>query len=61
MQPNGVVMTVLRDGYWNGAYPRRGDTIIVEPEWVKQLEQNEFAVQQRDEPPRPEPRAKKGK
>ena len=33
-----VPMTVLRDGYWDGQYPRAGDTITVDPSLVDSLE-----------------------
>jgi hypothetical protein len=39
-----VTMTVLRDGYWNGQYPRAGDTITVEAALVEQLEVAGFAM-----------------
>jgi hypothetical protein len=39
-----VRMTVLRDGYWNGAYPRAGDTITVEAGLVESLEVAGFAM-----------------
>jgi hypothetical protein len=44
MMIDRVKMTVLRDGYFNGAYPRTGDTITVETKYVEQLEQVGFAV-----------------
>jgi hypothetical protein len=37
-------MTVLRDGYWDGQYPRAGDTITVEAHVVEQLEVAGFAM-----------------
>lgn len=39
-------MTVLRAGYWNGEYPRAGDTITVDEEHVQTLELAGFAVRQ---------------
>jgi hypothetical protein len=39
-----ITMTVLRDGYWNGQYPRAGDTITVEAALVEQLEVAGFAM-----------------
>lgn len=39
-----VSMTVLRDGYWDGSYARRGDTITVDEYWVVTLEHAGFAV-----------------
>jgi hypothetical protein len=39
-----VTMTVLREGYFDGAYPRAGDTITVEPGLVEQLEMAGFAM-----------------
>jgi len=39
-----VSMTVLRDGYWDGQYPRAGDTITVEAALVEQLEVAGFAM-----------------
>jgi hypothetical protein len=39
-----VVMTVLRDGYWDGQYPRQGDTIMVEAGLVDSLEVAGFAM-----------------
>jgi len=41
-----VLMTILRDGYWDGQYPRAGDTIEVEPGLVEQLEMAGFAIRQ---------------
>jgi hypothetical protein len=37
-------MTVLRDGYYDGAYPRAGDTITVEAGLVESLEVAGFAM-----------------
>ena len=37
-------MTVLRDGYWDGQYPRVGDTITVDPALVGSLEAAGFAM-----------------
>jgi hypothetical protein len=37
-------MTVLRDGYWEGQYPRAGDVITVEAGLVEQLEVAGFAM-----------------
>jgi hypothetical protein len=39
-----VTMTVLRDGYFDGAYPRAGDTITVDAKLVEQLELAGFAT-----------------
>jgi hypothetical protein len=39
-----VSMTVLRDGFWDGQYPRAGDTITVEASLVEQLEVAGFAM-----------------
>jgi hypothetical protein len=39
-----VSMTVLRDGYYDGAYPRAGDTITVEAGLVESLEVAGFAM-----------------
>ena len=39
-----VTMTVLRDGYWDGQYPRAGDTITVDPALVQSLEIAGFAM-----------------
>jgi len=39
-----VRMKVLRDGYWDGQYPRAGDTIAVEDKHVEQLEVAGFAM-----------------
>jgi hypothetical protein len=39
-----IAMTVQRDGYWDGQYPRAGDIILVEPEHVPTLELAKFAV-----------------
>ena len=39
-----VSMTVLRDGYLDGAYPRVGETITVDARLVEQLELAGFAV-----------------
>jgi hypothetical protein len=39
-----VPMTVLRDGYWDGQYPRQGDTIMVEAGLVESLEVAGFAM-----------------
>jgi hypothetical protein len=39
-----VSMTVLRDGYYDGAYPRAGDTITVEAGFVEALEVSGFAM-----------------
>jgi hypothetical protein len=44
MMIDRVKMTVLRDGYFNGAYPRTGETITVEAKHVEQLELAGFAV-----------------
>jgi hypothetical protein len=40
----GVLMTVLRDGYYDGAYPRAGDTITVDAGLVEALEVAGFAM-----------------
>lgn len=42
--PALVTMTVLRDGYVNGQYPRAGDTITVDARLVEQLEMAGFAM-----------------
>jgi hypothetical protein len=39
-----VSMTVLRDGYWDGQYPRAGDVITVEAGLVESLEVAGFAM-----------------
>jgi hypothetical protein len=36
-------MTVLRDGYFDGAYRRPGDVIEVEEAWIESLELARFA------------------
>jgi hypothetical protein len=41
-----IAMTVLRAGYWDGQYPRAGDTITVPEEHVQTLELAGFAVRQ---------------
>ena len=41
-------MTVLRDGYWDGQYPRAGDTITVDPSLVQSLEVAGFAMRTPD-------------
>ncbi len=41
--PTPVPMAVLRDGYWNGQYPRAGETITVDASLVEQLEMAGFA------------------
>jgi hypothetical protein len=46
-----VSMTVLRDGYWDGQYPRAGDTITVEARLVEQLEMAGFAMRVIEAPP----------
>jgi len=46
-----VKMKVLRDGYWDGAYPRAGDTITVADELVEQLEVAGFAMRDPDTAP----------
>jgi len=56
-------MIVLRDGYWDGTYARRGDTITVEESWAATLEVAGFAAPADraavPEPPRAgKPRAK---
>ena len=44
-------MTVRRDGYYNGEYPRVGSTIAVDdPELVKTFEIAGFAERQAPEP-----------
>ena len=49
-----VTMTVLRDGYWDGQYPRVGDTITVDPSLVGSLEAAGFAMRSAPvEPPKP--------
>jgi hypothetical protein len=50
-----VRMTVLRDGYYDGAYPRAGETIIVEGGFVEALEVSGFAMRCAVDaiPPRP--------
>jgi hypothetical protein len=50
-------MTVLRDGYFDGGYFRRGDTLVVALVHVKTLEMAGFAVRQTT-PPTPRPTAK---
>ena len=58
-----VTMTVLRDGYWEGQYPRAGDTITVDAAFVEQLEGAGFAMRQAAAPPAaddPAPRPAKG-
>jgi hypothetical protein len=46
-----VKMIVRRDGYWDGIYARHGDTITVDPYWVKTLEHAGFAaVAEREAP-----------
>lgn len=42
----GVTMRVLRDGYYNGAYPRTGDVIVVDAKHVDALEESKFAVRE---------------
>jgi hypothetical protein len=39
-----VSMTVLRDGYWDGQYPRAGDVITVDAGVVESLEIAGFAI-----------------
>ena len=39
-----ILMTVQRDGYWDGQYPHAGDTILVDPEHVEVLTGAGFAV-----------------
>ena len=39
-----IAMTVQRDGYWEGQYPRVGDTILVDPEHVETLVTAQFAI-----------------
>jgi hypothetical protein len=48
-----VTMTVLRDGYWDGQYPRAGDTITVDPAVVDpaSLELAGFAIRQAADAP----------
>jgi hypothetical protein len=57
-----VTMTVLRDGYWEGQYPRAGDTITVDAALVEQLEGAGFAMRQAAAPSAadPAPRPAKG-
>lgn len=43
-----IAMTILRDGYWNGQYPRAGDTILVEAGYVESLEVAGFAMRAPD-------------
>jgi len=38
-----VSMRVLRAGYFNGVYPRVGDVLEVDDEYVAPLEQAQFA------------------
>ena len=45
-----VPMTVLRDGYWDGQYPRAGDTITVDPSLVASLELAGFAMRSAPDP-----------
>jgi hypothetical protein len=52
-----VVMTVLRDGYWDGQYPRAGDTITVDDSLVHSLEVAGFAMRQAADPPAAAPAA----
>jgi hypothetical protein len=47
-----IPMIVQRDGYWDGQYPRAGDTIAVDPGHVATLELAGFAVRQAPEPRR---------
>jgi len=56
-----VAMTVLRDGYWEGRYPRRGDTITVEASLVASLELAGFATREAagEGPPRVAPTGRK--
>jgi hypothetical protein len=44
-------MIVQRAGYWEGQYPRVGDSILVDLAYVQPLELNGFAV--RSDPPWP--------
>jgi len=44
-----ITMDVLQDGYWDGAYARRGDVITVPAQYVDTLIVNSFAA--RREPP----------
>ena len=37
-------MIVQRAGYWEGQYPRVGDTILVDPEHVETLVTAQFAI-----------------
>jgi hypothetical protein len=39
-----IPMIVQRDGYWDGQYPRAGDTILVDPDHVEALTVAKFAV-----------------
>jgi hypothetical protein len=45
-----VTMIVRRDGYFDGAYPRAGETITVEAQHVEQLELTGFAMRVTPEP-----------
>jgi hypothetical protein len=57
-----VTMTVRRDGYWDGQYPRAGDTITVDANHVEQLELAGFATRQAADPaPRPAKGSKHGR
>ena len=48
-----VPMTVLRDGYWDGQYPRAGETITVDPALVDTFERAGFAMRQAPDQPTP--------
>jgi hypothetical protein len=43
-----VPMEVLRDGYWDGQYPRAGDVIAVPLALADLFELNGFAVRRAD-------------
>jgi hypothetical protein len=56
-----VAMTVLRDGYWDGQYPRAGETITVDADVVAQLEGAGFAMRQTPASPAAEPATRPAK
>ena len=50
MDDTRIPMTVLRDGYWEGQYPRAGAVITVPAGYVEQLELAGFAQRRDPEP-----------
>lgn len=47
-----IAMIVQRDGYWDGQYPRAGETILVDRDHVETLAAAGFAVVLPPEAPR---------